>query len=169
MENEPPRYFLNDGKVLVTGGIFYKGTPQNPVIAEIYDPTAGTWTDTGAIASERLCHTATLLPDGRVLIVGGVAEGGSIAPAETYDPGSRTFSGVPALAAPRYAGGAALLSNGNVLVAGGDTGSNPPKIRPSFLPLLREYRQPTSHSSICNVQFTGWDLGYDGSAAWSRE
>ena len=116
---------LSDGTVLVTGGIFHSGTPRNPVIAEIYDPATGTWSDTGAMASDRLYHTATMLPDGRVLILAGIATGGAIAPAEIYDPASGAFGPVPTMAVQRYRGGVALLSNGKVLVAGGDVGSNP--------------------------------------------
>jgi hypothetical protein len=60
--------------------------------AEIYDPTAGTFTPAGDMAARREVHTATLLSDGRVLIAGGVAYGGiniffgSLATAELYEP-----------------------------------------------------------------------------------
>ena len=65
-----------------------------------------------------------MLPDGRVLILAGIATGGAIAPAEIYDPASGAFGPVPTMAVQRYRGGVALLSNGKVLVAGGDVGSN---------------------------------------------
>jgi hypothetical protein len=60
--------------------------------AEIYDPSAGTFHPTGSMAAPRETHTATLLPDGRVLIAGGVSYGGigifngSLATAELYAP-----------------------------------------------------------------------------------
>ena len=56
-----------DGRVLVTGGS--DGAPL--ASAEVYDPTAGVngeWSATGNLTRSRLDHTATLLPDGRVLV-----------------------------------------------------------------------------------------------------
>ena len=46
--------------------------------AEIYDPALGTWSLTGSMSTARAYHTATLLPDGRVLVSGG-HDGNSIA------------------------------------------------------------------------------------------
>ena len=59
--------------------------------AELYDPAAnggaGAWSTTGSLATGRQGHTATLLPNGKVLVVGGVDPGiPSRASAELYDP-----------------------------------------------------------------------------------
>ena len=56
------------GKVLVAAG-YYQGPGSLKFDAELYDPASGTWTATGNMIEARARHTATLLPDGRVLVV----------------------------------------------------------------------------------------------------
>ena len=73
-------------KVLVTGGGSDSG---DLATAELYDPVAGTFTATHSMVIARANHTATLLPDGRVLIAGGNP---LIARAELYDPSTETFT-----------------------------------------------------------------------------
>src|SRR5689334_23753767 len=53
--------------------------------------SVGTFTPTGSMTTARWNHTATLLPNGKVLIVGGVRESGG-ASAELYDPSTGTFT-----------------------------------------------------------------------------
>ena len=53
--------------------------------AELYDPATGTWTAAGSMATARNLHTATLLPDGDVLVAGGLASG-YLSSAEIFDP-----------------------------------------------------------------------------------
>jgi hypothetical protein len=63
---------LQSGKVLLAGGEY--GTETGGVYlasAELYDPTAGTFAVTGSMTMTRVVHTATLLPNGEVLIAGG--------------------------------------------------------------------------------------------------
>ena len=59
--------------------------------AEIYNPATNSTTLTGSMSTARTQHTATLLQDGTVLIVGGQTGGVRIATAETYDPVTGTF------------------------------------------------------------------------------
>jgi len=72
----------------------------------------------------RMAHSATLLPDGRVLIAGGsITTGGGIIPsnsAEIYDPATGTFAPTGNLISGHACQGATLLANGRVLIAGGD-------------------------------------------------
>jgi hypothetical protein len=87
-----PRYFgytatlLPDGMLLVAGGADAGNQIYGLLAsAELYDPGAGSWTATATMKVARAAHTATLLPDGRVLVVGGDGGGTS---AELYDPGT---------------------------------------------------------------------------------
>jgi Galactose oxidase, central domain len=75
---------LASGKVLVVMIESY-GLPQ---VAELYDPSSGSWTRTASTEKARAGHTATLLPDGTVLVAGGSDDNGMLASAELYDPGS---------------------------------------------------------------------------------
>jgi hypothetical protein len=102
--------------VLVAGGGGERKT------AELYDPATGTWTATGNMFEARSNHTATLLPDGRVLVAGGVSTFATrevLASAELYDPITGTWTAAAGLTAARYGHTATLLSDGRVLIAGG--------------------------------------------------
>jgi hypothetical protein len=97
--------------------------------AELYDPTTGTFTATGDMNIRRDWHTATLLPDGTVLIAGGETDdcnnsglcvfAGSTASTEIYDPSTATFNFIGNMNARRELQTATLLNNGRVLIAGG--------------------------------------------------
>ena len=75
------------------------------------------------LSTARRWHTATLLPNGKVLVAGGY-NGAYLASAELYDPATETWSPTGSLAAARRNHTATLLPNGMVLVAGGTTSSN---------------------------------------------
>ncbi len=121
---------LPNGKVLVVGGASnptgYESFSQ--ASAELYDPARGTWTVTGSLATGRENHTATLLPNGKVLVAGGDSFGylqadAILVSAEIYDPASGTWTSTGNLTVPRYGHTATLLPDGKVLVAaGGNSG-----------------------------------------------
>ena len=77
------------------------------------------WTATGALSTNRAYGTATLLPNGKVLIAGGTY-GGTLASAELYDSTSGTWTATASLATARYLHTATLLPNGKLLVEGGE-------------------------------------------------
>jgi hypothetical protein len=76
------------------------------------------WRATGRLNTARQGHTATLLPNGMVLVAGDIT--GSSASAELYDPASGTWTATGSLNTVRQGHTATLLQNGMVLVAGGD-------------------------------------------------
>jgi hypothetical protein len=66
--------------------------------------------------------TATLLPDGRVLVAGGDPD---FRTAELYDPSSSKWTATGSMADGRFGHTATLLPDGMVLVSGGCACSEP--------------------------------------------
>ena len=114
---------LPNGKVLVAGGlIFENGNFAHSTRAALYDPTSGTWSDTGSLTVARgEGHKSILLPNGKVLVVGGVREIST----ELYDIVSGTWTATGSLNTSRSGFAMALLLNGKVLVAGGFNDQSP--------------------------------------------
>ena len=108
---------LPNGKVLLAGG---DDGVNVLATAELYDPTANTFTATGSLSPEREDHRAILLPTGKVLIVGGYDNTGNVlSSAQLYDPATGQFTVTGSMTIERDFPTATLLSTGKVLIAGG--------------------------------------------------
>lgn len=85
---------------------------------------ANTFTAGAPLATARHDHTSTLLPNGKLLVVGGQTNGGGyLASAELYDPATGAWSAAGVMAHARAYHAATLLPNGKVLVSGGQDAS----------------------------------------------
>jgi N-acetylneuraminic acid mutarotase len=122
------RYFhtatlLENGKVLVAGGFASASGPEYGDTfntAELYDPETGAWSFTGNLNAPLGAHTATLLPNGQVLVAGGYVDD-FLHSAELYDTQTGTWSLTGSLNTGIYLHTASLLPDGKVLVVGGIT------------------------------------------------
>ena len=118
---------LLDGRVLVAGGLFTDRTSADPALlldtSELWDPGSGAWTLTGRLDDARVGASAVTLADGRVLIVGGVANLQSApieqASAEIYDPTTGMWGSAGTLATARRGFVLVALRDGGAIVAGG--------------------------------------------------
>ena len=129
---------LSNGNVLATGGTSADTaagagggqTIRPDATAEVYNVQTGRWTKTaGAMTTPRFEHTATLLDDGRVLVVGGQGppiSGSSqaLATTEIYDPAVDSFRRSNDLTDARANHAAVKLPDRTVLVVGGAGGTN---------------------------------------------
>jgi hypothetical protein len=75
---------LTNGQVLVAGGSYAFSNPSELSSAEIYDPVSMTWMNTASLNTARYDHTATLLPNGQVLVAGGYGPNGVLSSTELY-------------------------------------------------------------------------------------
>lgn len=117
---------LPDGRVLVAGGWSvseFDEIDEPEQTAQIYDPAADAWESTEPLNEPRMSHTLTLLPDGRVIAVGGmdVEFQEPRATTEIFDPATNEWLPGPDMAEPRYDHTATLLPEGRLFVFGGIT------------------------------------------------
>jgi hypothetical protein len=107
---------LSNGRVLVAGGtsgeISYLEDYVPLASAELYDPSAGSWSATGSMI-EAGRGPATLLTNGKVLVV---------AHPELYDPLSGSWAATGSMVEGRGSSTSTLLPDGTVLAAGGYRG-----------------------------------------------
>ncbi|HET6864644.1 MAG TPA: choice-of-anchor D domain-containing protein [Solirubrobacteraceae bacterium] len=119
---------LPDGRVLVAGGSTGAGFSNPDSTAEVFDPASGTFSSAGvgSMGAPRIGAVAAALPDGKVLVAGGLNftnnANNFLASALEFNPVTEQFSAsdLGAMTTPRGFAVAAPLLNGKVLIAGGD-------------------------------------------------
>jgi hypothetical protein len=137
-----PAVLLNSGKVFIAGGYACDGSGNcsSLISAEIYNPTAGTFSSAGTMTAARSGHTMTVLANGTVLIAGGqgctsATSCSALSSAEIYDPIAGTFTATSyGMDAALFGGSAVLLNSGSVLIAGGFDGTNFPAVAEIYTP-----------------------------------
>ena len=117
---------LSNGKVLIAGGY---GSFSALASSELYDPASNSFAPAASIPpmnTSRAGASATLLPNGKVLIAGGLDTASqALKSTELYDPVSNSFAAsTPSMNVGRHAAVASLLPNGKVLIAGGISASD---------------------------------------------
>ena len=105
-------------------------TPEDDVMATgvtswAQKSVGGAFTAAATMDDARQSHTATRLPNGSVLVVGGFDGADYLATAQVYYPEFNTYATtVPTLTTARSEHTATLLNDGRVLIAGGFDGTN---------------------------------------------
>ena len=114
---------LPDGRLMMIGGASKDEDGLQVSLtaeSEIFDPETNTWSETAPMLERRVNQTATLLADGRVLVVGGgKVDGPYIKTAEIYDPATDAWTATPEMSRGRAFHSTTLLADGRVLVVGG--------------------------------------------------
>ncbi|MEK7233824.1 MAG: kelch repeat-containing protein [Elusimicrobiota bacterium] len=120
---------LKDGKVWFAGGINPSLTPPAEraylSTTERYNPASNAFQSAPPLIEARAYHTATMMGDGKVLVVGGynsrdvLANVGITESAEIYDPVSNTVSPAAVMSARRQSHATVLGAGGEVTVFGG--------------------------------------------------
>ena len=146
---------LPNGDVLVAGGRPANGAPL--ATAELYNqtPTPGSFSSTGSMTAAREAHTATLLPNGNVLVAGGATlpTAQPTATAELYDPSTGSWSATGSMGTARDSHAATLLPNGKVLVAGGETPTGITATAELYDPATGSWT-PTGPMGTARVEYT---------------
>jgi len=151
---------LPDGMVLVAGGQGLGSTPEPIKTAELYDPSSGRWALTGSMTTAGYYHAATLLADGRVLVVDGSNADGR-ASVELFDPAGSKWKAAANMTQVRAGPTVTTLPDGRVLVAGGSDGETAAISGNEFMPLdTAEVYDATSGRWTATASMTGPRIGH---------
>ena len=137
-----PAVLLNNSNVLIAGGYTCdaSGNCSSLSSAEMYSPSAGTFSSAGNMIVPRSGQTMTLLSNGTVLIAGGqtcttATSCSALSSAEIYDPVAGTFTATAnGMSAARFGASAVALNSGLVLIAGGFDRTNLPAAAEIYSP-----------------------------------
>jgi hypothetical protein len=140
---------LPDGRVLIVGGLnIHQLTGSSLASAELFDPRTGTFSATASMTVGRAFPTATLLPDGRVLIAGGedavTGRDTPLATAEVYNPSSGLFESTGSMIKARSNADATRLVDGTVLITGGHDQTSTIAVAEVYDPSTGTFSQPSS-------------------------
>src|SRR5207245_4848835 len=127
------------------------------VFKPAYDPEVGTFSVLPhRLVTPRWDHTATLLPDGRILLTGGRNDAGVLASAEIFDPTTETITALTGalMTTPRAGHTATLLPDGRVLILGGDSGSGALATAEVFTPATNSFSAVTPGLATARVDHT---------------
>jgi len=117
---------LTNGRVLIAGGFTNQTSTAPTNVAEIYYPNTQLFVPTASMTYARGNHTATLMPDGSVIVLGGnSSSGGYLNTVEQYSPNAVTWTTLNPMPVALSNQTATLLTNGDILVIGGKTASGP--------------------------------------------
>lgn len=153
---------LQDGRVLITGGqefdLMRKKLPLASSIgqSEIYDPKTNKFTIAPNLNISRFKHSAILLNDGRVLIIGGFRFGKNeiLTHAEVFDPRTNKFELVGSINIARIKPYVFVLKNGNVIILGGYDNIKRRHINEIELynPKINEFKIITKNNALLRTQ-----------------
>jgi hypothetical protein len=122
----PQQFLHHDGVQLPSGDVLLLPGSVPPGLAlALWEVATSTWRAAGKLSVTRAFGTATVLSDGRVLVVGGTEGRKTHASCELWDPKRRRCKPTGELANPRVGHRATLLADGRVLVTGGQSSSFP--------------------------------------------
>jgi len=153
------------GGAITSGGVYT--APQNlgsfhVVATSVADGTASAsavvtvvasgFTPANPMTQSRASHTASLLPDARVLLAGGMNDTGCLASTEIFDPASNAFSDAAPMSIRRAAHTATVLADGKVLIAGGFSCNSTGSV-PDYLESAELY-DPTTGSFVLTGNMT---------------
>ncbi|MDC8016240.1 kelch repeat-containing protein [Tahibacter soli] len=142
---------LPSGKALVVGGGLASDGNSALTSVELYDPAANAFTAAAPLAVARRYHSATLMPSGKVLVVGGYNGTNMLNTAVLYDPANNTWSGAGTMGKSRSLHTATLLASGKVLIVGGtEDGGGMPNTAEVYDPATNGW---TPAGTITTVRF----------------
>lgn len=116
---------LQSGKVLVTGGLYHDGSNDIYLRScELYDPNTNKWSITDSMFVPRKDHSASQLPDGRVLVVSGqyaitYPNIVYLNSCEVFNPSVGQWFLTDSIDVPQVGNASVVLSDGRVFISGG--------------------------------------------------